>query len=145
MRKILKWVGILFAIFMVLGIIASIGSDSSSQNTTQTTSQTSVNTETKTATNTATNTNKPSLEVIEAKAERDEFGAIYIVGTVKNNTKKQYSYVQVEINLYDKNGNQLGSTLDNVNNLEPGGTWRFKAPVLEDGVASFKIKDVTGF
>ena len=67
------------------------------------------------------------------------------MGTVKNNTKKQYKYVQVEINLYDKDGNQVGSTMSNVNNLEPGATWKFKAPVFEEKAASFKIKEVTGF
>lgn len=122
MGKVLKWIGIGFVIIIALAIIGSLGGD---KDTTQP-------------------QKKPDLEVIESKFEKDTFGG-YIVGTVKNNTKKQYKYVQVEINLYDKDGNQVGSTMSNVNNLEPGATWKFKAPVFEEKAASFKIKEVTGF
>jgi asparagine N-glycosylation enzyme membrane subunit Stt3 len=86
---------------------------------------------------------KPDLEVIDHNAQNDEY-VKYIVGTVKNNTTKQYSYVQVEINLYDASGAQVGSTLANANNLEPNGTWKFKAIATED-FATYKIKDVTGY
>ena len=78
--------------------------------------------------------------------ERGEYGNVYIVGTVKNNSNKQYSLVQVQFNLYDANGNQVGSTMDNVNNLEPHGTWRYKALVLDDKrVRKARLKGVTGF
>lgn len=69
----------------------------------------------------------------------------YVVGKVKNNSDKQYTYVQVEINLYDSNDNQIGSTLANVNNLEPGGTWKFEAPIFEEKAIKYKIKGITGF
>lgn len=85
----------------------------------------------------------PDLEVIEHSTESDEF-TTYIVGKVKNNTDKQYGYVQVELNLYDADGAQVGSTLDNTNNLEPGGTWKFKAVAFEE-FDNYKIKDVTGY
>lgn len=87
---------------------------------------------------------KPKLEVLEDSTESDGYNS-YIVGVVQNNTDKDYSYVQVEINLYDKDGVQVGSTLDNTNNLEGGGKWKFKAIILDDDVASYKIKGVTGF
>lgn len=87
---------------------------------------------------------KKDLEVTETHTESDGF-VQYVAGTVKNNTSRTYGYVQVEINLYDESGAQVGSTLDNTNNLEPGGTWKFRAPVFENGVKSYKIKNVTGF
>jgi cytoskeletal protein RodZ len=87
---------------------------------------------------------KPDLELLDHKSTSDQFSS-YIEGTIKNNTKKEYGYVQVEINLYDKDGAQVGSTFANTTNLEPGGTWKFKAIVLEENVASYKIKDITGF
>ncbi|HBQ87200.1 MAG TPA: DUF3426 domain-containing protein [Syntrophomonas sp.] len=86
---------------------------------------------------------KPDLEVIEHSVENGEYYK-YIIGTVKNNTTKQYTYVQVEINLYDASGAQVGSTLANANNLEPNGAWKFKAIATED-FATYKIKDVTGY
>ncbi|MEN6391068.1 MAG: FxLYD domain-containing protein [Syntrophomonas sp.] len=86
---------------------------------------------------------KPKLEVIDHSVQKEQYST-YVIGTVKNNTDKQYSYVQVEINLYDTSGAQVGSTLANANNLEPNGSWKFKAVTLED-FATYKIKDVTGY
>lgn len=97
-----------------------------------------------------------SISSIEGNASRDlrvesafwktgEFGIRYVAGTVVNTGKKTYGYVQVEINLYDEQGNQVGSTLANVNNLEPGGRWKFEAIVMEDNASRFKVKGVTGF
>ena len=64
---------------------------------------------------------------------------------MRNNTTKTYGYVQVSINLYDASGALIGSTLANVNNLEPGGLWKFRAAVIETGVANWRVLDVTGF
>ncbi|MCL6575147.1 FxLYD domain-containing protein [Kyrpidia sp.] len=87
---------------------------------------------------------KPELEVVEVHQEGDGY-VQYAAGTVKNNSNRKYGYVQVEINLYDGDGNQVGSTLANANNLEPGATWKFRAPVFEDNVKQFKVVDITGF
>ena len=53
--------------------------------------------------------------------------AFYIKGTIKNNTEKTYSYVQVSFNLYDETGAQVGTAMDNINNLEGNGVWKFEA------------------
>lgn len=87
---------------------------------------------------------KPDLEVLNYSSKSEQY-ARYVVGTVRNNSDRSYSYVQVEINLLDKSGNVVGSTLANVNNLGPGETWKFKAIILEDEARSFEIKDVTGW
>lgn len=88
---------------------------------------------------------KPNLEVVDHKPESGEYGTRYVTGTIKNNTNKTYSYVQVQINLYDKDGAQVGSTMDNTTNLEPGGVWKFKALILDDDATKYKIVEVTGF
>lgn len=88
---------------------------------------------------------KPYLELVESHPETGEFGMRTIAGTVRNNTGREYGYVQVEINLYDDEGNQLGSTLANCNNLEPGGTWKFQAPVFDENAVKYRVKGVTGF
>jgi len=85
------------------------------------------------------------LQLVESHVETGDYGIKYIVGSIKNNGAKTYGYVHVTINLYDKTGAQVGSTLDNVNNLEPGGTWKFKAMWLEEDATSYKIKEITGF
>lgn len=68
-----------------------------------------------------------------------------ITGSIVNKTDKEYAYLQVEINLYDASGAQIGSTLANVNNLEAKGTWKFDTMTLKEGVKTVKVKDVTGF
>jgi hypothetical protein len=86
---------------------------------------------------------KPTFEVIDIKGTTDSNGGT-ITGTVRNNSTKQYGYVQIEINLYDNTGAQVGSTLANVNNLEAGGTWKFEA-VTFTKFTKYKVKDITGF
>lgn len=89
---------------------------------------------------------KPKLEVIEHHPCIGDFGSRMVCGTVMNNTNRTIGYAQVEINLYDREGSLVESTLDNINNIEPGGKWKFEAPIFsEDKVSAYKIKDVVGF
>lgn len=69
----------------------------------------------------------------------------YIEGVIKNNTDKDKTYVQVTYNLYDKDGNQLGTALANVNNLKAGGTWKFKAMGMADGITKYELAEITGY
>jgi hypothetical protein len=87
---------------------------------------------------------EPAVEVVEHDYQTGEYGSASVTGIVRNNSNQTLSYVQVEINLYDGQGTQLGSTLANTNNLEPGGRWKFEAQVIEDGVRQYKIVDVVG-
>ena len=90
-----------------------------------------------------TDPDKPNLEVLEYTSITED-GVGYIVGQVRNNTNRTYSYAQVSINLY-RDDTLLGSTLDNVNNLGPGQVWEFKAIVLYDDCNKYSIVEVTGF
>lgn len=70
----------------------------------------------------------------------------YAVGKITNNTSRTMNYMQVEIGLYDADGNVVGSAFDNVNNIGPGETWSFKALIWDtSGVATFRVNGVTGF
>ena len=73
--------------------------------------------------------------------------AVYINGTLTNNTDNEASYIQVEYNLYDADGAQVGTALANTSNLKAGGTWKFEAigTAAPDEVASYELADVTGF
>ncbi len=70
-----------------------------------------------------------------------------ISGVYTNKVGKDLNYVQVSYNLFDADGNQIGTALANTNNLADGGTWKFEAfgSAAVDEVASYKIGDVTGF
>lgn len=87
----------------------------------------------------------PNLQVLSVAWESGQYGNSYATGKVRNNTNRTYNYAQIEINLLDSNGNLVGSTLDNVNNLAPRQVWEFRAPVLEDQATRFRVEDVSGY
>ena len=72
---------------------------------------------------------------------------VKITGTLVNNTDEDKSYLQIEYNLYDADGAQIGTALANINNLKAGGTWKFEAASMEkpEDVASWERVDVSGF
>jgi hypothetical protein len=77
-------------------------------------------------------------------SEAEEYSR-YIVGEVENVSGRSFSYVQVEISLFDETKALVGSTLANVNNLEPGGVWKFRALNTEDRSTHYKVKDISGW
>ena len=77
--------------------------------------------------------------------ERDGY-LLYIVGIIKNNSSHKYNYAQVTFILLDKNNNQVGSAMDNINDLEPGATWKFKALIFDASeVRYYKLGEIVGF
>jgi hypothetical protein len=143
-HKVISVIGI----FVILGIIGSVAGNNSKSNYGQTGKDTSTTQTQQTNTKSTTDTKqqeKPKYEILNHKMITDDDGIKYVTGQIKNNSGKTSGYVQVEINLYDSNNTQLGSTLANLNNLEDGKVWNFKAPVTEDNTASYKIMNVTGF
>ncbi len=78
----------------------------------------------------------------------DEAGfAYYIEGTVKNETDKEYSYVQIEFVCYDAEGNNLGTAVDNTNSLLGNETWKFKAMGMftNENVDHCDFKEITSW
>src|ERR1700689_2454014 len=69
------------------------------------------------------------LERGKRSSEVDEYEiASTIVGTVKNNCGRDFSYVEIEFKLFDRKGNVLGTAIANQANLRAGEPWRYKAP-----------------
>ena len=122
-----------FWILVVLVVIVAVGMSGESD-----TSSTSANAEVKTT------QNQEKFTLIDSEGSYDGF-AYYVTGTIKNNTDKQYSYVQVTFNLYDADGAQIGTALANINNLEANGTWKFKALGTTEDVSSYKLAEITGW
>lgn len=89
--------------------------------------------------------NPPGLSLENHRLVRGEYGVKFVAGTISNSGSKNYEYAQVEINLYDRSGNLIGSTLANVNNLGPGQRWKFEAPVIQDDISKYEIKGITAF
>lgn len=72
---------------------------------------------------------------------------VKITGTLVNNTDEDKSYLQIEYNLYDADGAQIGTAYANIDNLKAGGTWKFEAASMEtpEDVANWERMDVSGF
>ena len=71
--------------------------------------------------------NKEKFSYTVDKSYAGDYGiGYYIEGVVTNKTDKEYSYVQIEFICYDKDGNNLGTAIDNTNNLLGKQTWKYK-------------------
>ena len=129
---------IVVALFIIIGAIGG-GNEDTTPNTDSGSVETS-----------QVETSSPKKEKFEIvgdiEQETDAF-ATYFKGFIKNNSGKDCSYVQITFNLYDADGNQIGTALDNINNLEKDGTWKFKAIGMDvDGeIASYKLAEITGY
>ena len=74
--------------------------------------------------------------------------SVKITGTAKNLSGKNYSYASVEFSVYDVDGNNLGTALDNINHLANGDTWKFEANLFSypnTRPNSYKLVEITAF
>lgn len=83
--------------------------------------------------------------LISKTGKTDSYGYTTITGEIKNNTNKTYSYAQVTFNLYDANGNQVGTAMDNINYFEANGIWKFEAIGFGSEGGSYKLVEIIGF
>lgn len=117
-------------IFIGLGVIFSV-------DTTTNTSQEN---------NSNTQVTQEKFTLVSSEMTSDSIGSCYIEGTIQNNTNKNYNYAQVTFNIYDKDGNQLGTAVDNINNFQANGTWKYKAIGLTtEKVSRYEFVEITGW
>ena len=110
----------------------------------------SADTTTNTSNNSSSNNQvvqaKEKFTLVSSEMNNDSLGGCYIEGTIQNNTNKTYSYAQVTFNIYDKDGNQLGTAVDNINNFQANGTWKYKAyGFTTEKVARCEFVEITGW
>ena len=90
-------------------------------------------------------TSDGKFTLVSDEGNKDTYGYITITGEIKNNTNKLYTYAQVTFTLYDESGAQVGTAMDNINNFEANGTWKFKAIGIANGSATYKCTGITGW
>lgn len=132
--SIIRFVGGAFLLFLfvtfMVGVIQGAGSSSGTATA---------------STSTSSATTPSELQAVDVALAAGQHGMKVVRGNVTNTTGKNLSYVQVEINLFDASGVQIGSTVANVNNLAPSIKWSFEAPVLDDRANSMKVAGITSF
>lgn len=129
-----RW-AIFLIVIVVIGVLAASSGDSNSGNASNGNAENSGSSE------------KQERFTYTVTSEYNNTFSHYIEGTVKNNRDKDYSYVQIEFICYDKDGNNLGTAVDNTNNLLGQQTWKFKAMGLfTDSTADHcDFHEVTGW
>lgn len=78
------------------------------------------------------------------KGKRGQFDG-EITGSVVNRRNNKLTYAQITFNLYDASGAQVGSAIANINGLEPGGQWKFKATTFGTDFSTYKFSELVGF
>jgi len=79
------------------------------------------------------------------KAVETQFLGMEITGTVINRRSKTLNYAQINFSIFDESGAQVGSALANINGLEPGARWNFKAQSFNKNGEKFKLSQLSGF
>lgn len=123
---------IIFVFFIIISIVSS-GDDSASKK--------------KSTSSNLTQEAKFSYDISNTYLGDYNMG-YYIEGTITNNKDKDYSYVQIEFVCYDSEGNNIGTALDNTNNLLGKQTWKYKAMFMEtdaDKVDHCDFHEITGW
>lgn len=140
MAKLLKGCGLLVFALLACSILMAVvdlgGEPDVSEGTSGTTAPR--------ATSAPRPTSGPALELLESSPTSKDYSR-YIVGRVRNNSSRTYSYVQISFNLYDASGAQVGTAWTNITNLEAGGIWAFEALLFEDNVKTYKLAELTGW
>lgn len=68
-----------------------------------------------------------------------------ITGKIKNTNNVTYKSVFVNINILNKKGEVISSTIDTIQNLQPNQVWNFKAHSTVQEEGTFQIMDIKGY
>lgn len=66
-----------------------------------------------------------------------------ISGIIENRRGRRLNYVFIKFNLFDADGNQIGTAIDTISDLAAGGRWKFQAVSLQD-FTTFKPTELIG-
>ncbi len=66
------------------------------------------------------------LQIINHTGGITEYGSPMVTGTARNVSSSNLSYAEIRVKWYDSAGTLLETSLDNINDLGPGETWRFE-------------------
>ena len=66
----------------------------------------------------------------------------YATGTLKNASDRQRFGVSVELEVFDRAGNKVGTAKDSAQIIEPRSEWKFHALIVPKNAASARVADV---
>lgn len=85
------------------------------------------------------------FELVDYRRSGSEY-LVYIVGTIKNNSNKNYSYASVSFDTYDKQGNRNGSCSDYISNFKAGQSWKYEAICNKNNseIYKYELDEISG-
>jgi hypothetical protein len=84
--------------------------------------------------------NKLVSDANKLKAKDVKLKGENITGSITNTLDYEIKSMTVEIDFYDKSGAKVDSSVDYVENLEPGKVWKFKIWAYEHQEDSYKLR-----
>ena len=78
-------------------------------------------------------------QIITKPSSGEKYFNKHIIGTIKNNSKKEFSEVKVQSILYNEKGGQIAIVSKGHYKFKPGDVWKFDIPVTDD-VEKAKLK-----
>jgi hypothetical protein len=73
---------------------------------------------------------------------KDEF-SYTVEYTLVNDTKEAFDYIQLEADVFDKNGVKLGNNMTNITEVKPGQTFKLTLDLYQEGATSYKITKIS--
>ncbi|HTA31233.1 MAG TPA: FxLYD domain-containing protein [Candidatus Cybelea sp.] len=84
------------------------------------------------------------LKIGPVQLEKAKVGSlVYAVGVVTNASEFQRFGVQIKLDLFGKNGKNLGTATDYKDIIEPNHEWQFHALILDPRTTSAKVSSLT--
>ncbi|MCK9569244.1 FxLYD domain-containing protein [Candidatus Pacearchaeota archaeon] len=80
---------------------------------------------------------KEKLTILSDELDYTDYGSLIITGTAKNTAGKDLSYCSLDAKFYDSDGAVIGTSLDNINNLDKDETWKFQ--IMYIGTDSYNV------
>jgi len=125
-KKLKTWQLVLIILGGLILIGAIFGENKPSSNNTDSLTGNSVKTDEK-------------LTILNHELTYGDYGNVEITGAAKNVAGRELSYCQIDVKYYDNEGAVIGTSLDNINKLGDGETWKFKIMYL--GTDSYNVEN----
>ena len=87
--------------------------------------------------------NAEGLKLLDFTIGKNKAGKSVLKGNVSNSTTRKLDHATVEFKLFDKTGNEVGTTMASVDNLGVGFSWSFEVEIQPQDAASAKLVGFT--
>jgi hypothetical protein len=84
------------------------------------------------------------LNLLDWRWDNSDQFSRYLVGSVRNDSDRNITFVSIEFDLLDASGNKVGSAEDIINSLSPGEAWKFRAMAGPETASRAQLSSLKG-